>query len=45
MSGKKKGLLALTPLLVFLGVYLVTSIVIKDFYKIPVASAFTLASI
>lgn len=45
MNGKKKGLLALTPLLVFLGVYLVTSIVIKDFYKIPVASAFTLASI
>ena len=40
----KKGLLALTPLLVFLGVYLVTSLVIKDFYKVPVASAFMLAS-
>ena len=40
----RKGLLALTPLLVFLGVYLVTSIVIKDFYKVPVASAFLLAS-
>ncbi|MDO5442164.1 MAG: Na+/H+ antiporter NhaC family protein [Bacteroidia bacterium] len=40
----KKGLLSLTPLLVFLGVYLVTSLVIKDFYKVPVASAFLLAS-
>ena len=45
MEGRKKGLLALTPLLVFLGVYLVTSLVIKDFYKVPVASAFALASI
>ena len=42
---RKRGLLALTPILVFLGVYLVTSIIIKDFYKVPVASAFLLASI
>ena len=42
---KKRGLLALTPILVFLGVYLVTSILIKDFYKVPVASAFLLASV
>ena len=42
---KKKGLIALTPILVFLGVYLVTSILIKDFYKVPVASAFLLASV
>ena len=42
---KKRGLLALTPILVFLGVYLVTSVLIKDFYKVPVASAFLLASI
>ncbi|MBO4916966.1 MAG: Na+/H+ antiporter NhaC family protein [Bacteroidales bacterium] len=42
---KKRGLLALTPILVFLGVYLVTSILIKDFYKVPVASAFMLASV
>ena len=41
----KKGLLALTPILVFLGVYLITSIVIKDFYKVPTASAFLLACI
>ena len=42
---KNKGLIALTPILVFLGVYLVTSILIKDFYKVPVASAFLLASV
>ena len=42
---KNKGLIALTPILVFLGVYLVTSIVIKDFYKVSVASAFLLASV
>ena len=42
---KKMGLIALTPILVFLGVYLVTSILIKDFYKVPVASAFLLASV
>ncbi|MBO6045655.1 MAG: Na+/H+ antiporter NhaC family protein, partial [Bacteroidales bacterium] len=45
MSERRRGLLALTPILVFLGVYLVTSVVIKDFYKVPVASAFLLASI
>lgn len=45
MAGRKNGILALTPLLVFLGVYLVTSIVINDFYKVPVASAFLLASV
>ena len=28
---KKRGLIALTPILVFLGVYLVTAILIKDF--------------
>ena len=42
---KKRGLIALTPILVFLGVYLVTSILIKDFYKVPVSSAFLLASV
>ncbi len=41
----KRGFIALTPILVFLGVYLVTSILIKDFYKVPVASAFLLASV
>ena len=45
MNEKRRGLLALTPILVFLGVYLVTSILIGDFYKVPVASAFLLASV
>jgi len=39
-----KGLLALSPLFVFLATYLVTSAVIGDFYKIPISSAFLLAS-
>ena len=39
------GWLALSPLAVFLVTYLVTSIVSRDFYKVPVSSAFLLASI
>lgn len=39
------GLLALSPLLVFLCVYLVSSIVAQDFYRIPISSAFLIASI
>lgn len=39
------GWLALSPLAVFLVTYLVTSIVCGDFYKVPVASAFLIASI
>ena len=42
---KMNGWLALSPLAVFLVTYLVTSIVCGDFYKVPVASAFLLASI
>lgn len=38
------GWLALSPLLVFLVIYLVSSILARDFYSIPVASAFLLAS-
>ena len=38
------GYLALSPLLVFLAVYLISSIVARDFYKIPVAAAFIIAS-
>ncbi|MBQ5985254.1 MAG: Na+/H+ antiporter NhaC family protein [Bacteroidales bacterium] len=38
------GWLALSPLLVFLTVYVVTSIVARDFYKVPVAAAFIIAS-
>ena len=42
---KMSGWLALSPLLVFLVVYLVSSIVASDFYKVPVASAFLIASV
>ena len=39
-----KGFMALSPLAVFLVVYLVSSLLCGDFYKIPVSSAFLLAS-
>lgn len=42
---KIPGLLALSPILVFLIVYLVSSLLAGDFYKVPVASAFLLASV
>lgn len=40
-----KGLFALSPLFVFLLLYLVSSIVAKDFYSIPISAAFLIASI
>lgn len=39
------GWLAISPLLVFLAVYVTSSIIAQDFYKIPVSSAFIIASI
>ena len=44
MSRRGKGWLALSPLLVFLVVYLVSSLVARDFYKVPIAAAFLIAS-
>jgi Na+/H+ antiporter NhaC len=44
-SGPMNGWFALSPLIVFLCVYLVSSIVAQDFYKIPISSAFLVASI
>ena len=41
----KRGLLAISPLLVFIAVYLVTSIVGGDFYKVPISVAFMISSI
>ena len=41
---KMNGWLALSPLLVFLLAYLVSSLVARDFYKVPVAAAFIIAS-
>lgn len=42
--GKMSGWAALSPLLVFLVVYLVSSLLEKDFYKIPITAAFLVAS-
>ncbi len=42
---KMNGWLALSPLGVFLAVYLMGSILAHDFYKVPVAAAFIIASI
>ncbi|MCH5327615.1 MAG: Na+/H+ antiporter NhaC family protein [Coprobacter sp.] len=39
------GWAALTPLAIFLGVYLVTSLVVHDFYKVPISVAFLIASV
>ena len=44
-SRPMNGWFALSPLIVFLCVYLVSSIVAQDFYKIPISSAFLVASI
>lgn len=41
----KKGIIALSPLLVFIALYLVTSIIARDFYKVPITVAFMVASI
>ncbi len=41
---KEGRFLALTPLLLFLGLYLVTSLVMGDFYKMPIAVAVVLAA-
>ena len=39
------GWLALSPLIVFLCVYLLSSVIAHDFYKIPISAAFLVASI
>ena len=44
-DGKRmNGWLALSPLMLFLCIYLVSSVVAEDFYKVPIAAAFLLAS-
>ena len=40
----KKGIIALSPLMVFVVLYLVTSIIAGDFYKVPITVAFMAAS-
>lgn len=39
------SLIALLPLFIFLGVYLITSIIVNDFYKVPITVAFVLSSL
>ena len=41
----KSNWLSLSPLLVFLVLYLVTSIIVNDFYKVPITVAFVVSSI
>ena len=41
----KKGLLALSPIAVFLVAYVVTSLIAGDFYKVPISVAFLITSI
>jgi Na+/H+ antiporter NhaC len=41
----KKGFIALSPIVVFILFYLVTSIIAGDFYKIPITVAFMVSSI
>lgn len=41
---KKGGWLALSPLAVFLCLYLVTSLIVNDFYKVPITVAFMFSS-
>lgn len=40
-----KGVLAISPLLVFITLYLVTSIIAGDFYKVPISVAFMISGI
>ena len=41
----KKGFIALSPILVFIGLYLVSSIVSGNFYQMPITVAFMISSI
>ncbi|MBP5210932.1 MAG: Na+/H+ antiporter NhaC family protein [Bacteroidales bacterium] len=43
--GNRRGLLAISPLVVFLLVYLLSSLVTGDFYKIPISASFLIASV
>ena len=40
-----QGLIALSPLFVFLLVYLVLSLILNDFYKMPLSVAFVISSL
>ena len=42
---RNMGFIALLPLVVFLGVYLFTSIIAGDFYKMPITVAFLISGV
>ena len=44
-EGKGSGLKAVSPLLVFLLVYVLSSLAAGDFYKVPITAAFLIASV
>lgn len=44
-TSRAKGLLALTPLIVFMVSYLAVSLITGDFYKMPISVAFLIASV
>lgn len=44
-QSSKPSVWALSPLFIFLGVYLVTSLIVNDFYKVPITVAFVISSI
>lgn len=41
----RRGLLALSPVMVFIALYLVVSIFVGDFYKMPISVAMIVASV
>lgn len=45
IAQRKPNFFALSPLLVFLVLYLVTSLILNDFYKVPITVAFIASSI
>lgn len=44
-SEPMNGWLAISPLIVFICIYLVSSLIADDFYRIPISSAFMIASV
>lgn len=45
MTQHKKSIAAISPLLVFICLYLVTSLIVQDFYKVPITVAFLVSSV
>ena len=45
MTQHRKSIAAISPLLVFTCLYLLTSLIVQDFYKVPITVAFLVASV